>query len=167
MVNTKLSPRSVHFSIPFSKGSQMNPLARPHSEAAMWFYASQNLLMGVGCCFLVTDVFNGLFYIPRLVLREHRWIRPARTGSRARGSQSSSCRIAQAQTHPTRVTGSGSPSGSVSVPFPWEWVREGVGEGEVLKLRLCRIGGERDRENFQHPRSRHHRKQQQRPLLVT
>lgn len=74
MVNTKLLPRSAHFSIPFSKRSQwINPLAWLHSGAAMWFYASKNLLMGVGCCFLVTDVFNSLFDIPRLVPEQPLW----------------------------------------------------------------------------------------------
>lgn len=130
----------------------MNPLARPHSEAAMWFYASQNLLMGVDCCFSVIDIFNSFFHIPLLVPEQSPWSgRRGRAASTislvafvnpsnkdtlcARGSLSLSSRVSQAQKHLIIVRGSSLPSGSISLPFPVSgWENEEGEEGSEVRL---------------------------------
>lgn len=102
--------------------------------------------MGVGWCFLVTDVFNSLFDIPRLVPEQPLWsgrsskaastVSPEASGFPPSKDRRLGPRLpvfifpgTRAQTRPTIVSGSGLPFGSVSLPFPCEWVREAVGEG--------------------------------------
>lgn len=67
MANTKIPPTLVHFSIQFTKGSQVNLPTWLHSEAEKRPCASQNLLTGVVCCFSANDIFKSLFYNPLLV----------------------------------------------------------------------------------------------------
>lgn len=132
------------FSIQFSKGSQMSPWPgrvqkqrcdfMPHKICSWVLVAvSQSLTFSIAS-FMFHRLFqNSLSGLEeearqRQLLPEHLRIYPARTDY-ARGSQSLSSGVSQAQKHLVIVRGSGLSSGSSSLPFPCEWVREGVGEG--------------------------------------
>lgn len=117
-----------------------------NSQTAMWFYASQNLLMPL-VVISQTLTCSKASYIPLLVPEQLLWSRRSKAASTispaAFGSPSSKdglmCQGLPVNifqgipgTHKKlryKVRGSGLPCGSVSLPFPSEWVGEGVAEG--------------------------------------